>query len=387
MNQLSVFLLTRSLTTGGAEQQLVELAAGLSERGHEVGVGLFYRTGSPLEARMERAGIEIVDLGKSGRWDVGRFLLRTIRVLRGRKPAVIYSFLGGANIVAAAVTPFARGAKLVWSIRNSDFDMSVDHWLARLGHRIEAALARSPDAIIANSSAGRDFARSRGFPPSRIVVVPNGIDSCRFRPDAGLRAEQRRKLGLGDDQIAVGVLARLNSTKDYPTFLRAAATAAGTDDKARFLCVGSGAELDGLQRLARQLGIADRVIFTGELDSAAALNAFDIACSPSITEGFSNAIAEAMACGLPCIVTDVGDSAAIVGDAGTVVPRASPAALAAAIERQIRNLDEHDPSIPRRRIVESFSMEAMVERTMEVFRSVLSPAPPLNRPSAAPPSL
>lgn len=128
--------------------------------------------------------------------------------------------------------------------------------------------------------------------------------------------------------------------------------------------------MDALQRLAKSLGIADRVQFTGELDPAAALNAFDVSCSPSITEGFSNAIAEAMACGVPCIVTDVGDSALIVGDSGTVVPPSSPTALAQAIEQAIRGLGKHDPKRPRQRIVDNFSIDRMVDRTVEVFRQL-----------------
>lgn len=137
---------------------------------------------------------------------------------------------------------------------------------------------------------------------------------------------------------------------------------------ARFLCVGSGPDLDALQPLAKALGIADRVQFTGELDAGAALNAFDIACSPSVTEGFSNAIAEAMACGLPCVVTDVGDSALIVGDCGIVVPPSSPTILAQAIDKAIRGLDEFDRKKPRQRILEGFSIDRMVDRTIEVFR-------------------
>ena len=366
---LSVFLLTRSLTTGGAEQQLVALARGLCEGGHQVSIGVFYG-GGPLERGLESAGMEIVDLGKSGRWDVVPFLLRTAAALRLRKPDVLYSFLGGANLVASAVRRSVPRTKLVWSVRNSEFDMSVDHWVARAGHRLEAALAHAPDAIIANSSAGRDFAVSRGFPAGRITIVPNGIDTDRFRPDPGLRAEQRGKLGLSEDEIAIGVLGRLNATKDHASFLRAAAAVHARQPNCRFLCVGSGPELERLQRLAVDLGIADRVLFPGELDPAAALNAFDIACSSSITEGFSNALAEAMACGLPCAATDVGDSAMIVGDSGMVVPPASPADLAGAVERQIERLPAHDPAVPRARIVDNFSLAAMVDRTVEVFRSL-----------------
>ena len=366
---LSVLLLARSLETGGAERQLVELALGLKKRGHEVRVALFY-SGGALETPLRTASVEIVDLRKSGRWDFAGFLMRTRRLVRRLRPDVIYSFLGGGNIVTGLVRPFAGRTKLVWSVLNSAYDLSIDHWLARAGHRLEAALARTPDAIIANSSAGRAFAVQRGFPANKVAIVPNGIDTERFRPDAALRREQRRKLGLGEDQIAIGVLARLNATKDYPTFLRAAAEIAPRSPRARFLCVGSGSELDALQRLAHGLGIADRVQFTGELDAPAALNAFDIACSTSVTEGFSNAIAEAMACGLPCVVTDVGDSALIVGDSGTVVPASSPTVLVPAIEQVVRTLDEHDPRKPRQRIVEEFSIDRMVDRTVEIVRQL-----------------
>ena len=110
--------------------------------------------------------------------------------------------------------------------------------------------------------------------------------------------------------------------------------------------------------------------FTGGQDPVAALNALDIASSCSLFgEGFSNAIAEAMACGLPCIVTDVGDSRAIVGDFGTVVPAGSAAALAAAMQSVIATRKDHDPRLPRQKIVTEFSVSAMVERTLEALQS------------------
>lgn len=364
---LSIFLLARSLDVGGSERQLVELANGLRERGHDVHVALFYGGGA-LACELGAAGIDVIDLHKSGRWDVLPFLGKAIAALRRCRPDVIYSFLGGPNLVAAAIRRFAPQAALVWSVRNSSRDISVDNVAARLGFRLEAALARRADAIIANSSAGRDFAIGRGFPEHRIVVVPNGIDTARFRPDPELRAQQRLQLGLREDEIVVGVLGRLNATKDYPTFLRAAQRVARETPNVRFLCVGGGPELQRLERLATELGIRERVIFAGELDPVAALNAFDIACSPSLTEGFPNAVAEAMSCGLPCVVTDAGDSAAIVGSLGTVVPISSPEPLAKAIQERIERLAEHDPERPRARIVENFSVDAMVERTLDAFR-------------------
>jgi glycosyltransferase involved in cell wall biosynthesis len=121
-----------------------------------------------------------------------------------------------------------------------------------------------------------------------------------------------------------------------------------------------------------ELGLGDRLSFTGPLEPVSALNALDIACSCSVWgEGFSNSVAEAMACGLPVIVTDVGDSAMIAGNAATVVAPRAPEALADAILAQAAALDRHDPGVPRARIVENFSPAAMVERTLEAFRSHL----------------
>jgi glycosyltransferase involved in cell wall biosynthesis len=360
-------LLARSLEVGGTERQLVTLAKALNERDHRVRVGVFYKGGA-LESEIAGAGIELVHLHKTGRWDVLRFLGRAVATLRRDAPDVIYSFLGGPNVAAAIVSRFLPKTKLVWSIRNSSFDVSTDSAAARLGFRVEAALASQPQAIIANSAAGRHFAIARGFPAGKIFVVPNGVDTDRFRPDRRLRTDLRQQLGLSDDDLVVGVLARLNATKDYPIFLRAARLVVDALPEARFVCAGGGGEVRELQRLTRELGIAERVLFPGQLDAAAALNAFDIACSASLTEGFPNAIGEAMACGLPCVVTDAGDSAAIVANLGVVVPVSDPAALAEGLISQIGNLARHNPGRSRARMVENFSISAMAERTVAIFR-------------------
>jgi glycosyltransferase involved in cell wall biosynthesis len=158
--------------------------------------------------------------------------------------------------------------------------------------------------------------------------------------------------------------------KDHESFLRAAARVAALRPEARFLCIGEGSEgyRQALVRLAAGLGIADRVIWTGRCtDPAAALAGLDICCSSSsFGEGFSNAIGEAMACGLPCVVTDVGDSALLVGATGTVVPRRQPEALAEALLAEVGRLGEGRGGRARARIVENFSVDRMVERTLSL---------------------
>ena len=370
--RISVFLLARSLEVGGAERQLVSLAKGLHERGHCVTVCLFYRRGELLRD-IENCGIEIVDLKKKGRWDLVGVLARAIAAVRRLKPDVIYSFLGGANLISAWIRPFADRASYVWSVRASNMQLAEYEFVRRLAYKIECGLSRTADLVIANSRAGADYSISNGFPRDKLIVVPNGIDSDRFRTVPELRARVRNALELTDEEVAIGVMARLDPMKGHDVFLRAAAIAAKRVPNLRFLCIGEGPELERLERMGEELGLSRRLTFTGRLEPVSALNALDIACSCSVWgEGFSNSIAEAMSCGLPVIVTDVGDSALIVGDVGTVVPPRSAEALAEAIVTQAAALDHHDGRRVRNRIIENFSPAAMVEGTLAAFRERLS---------------
>jgi glycosyltransferase involved in cell wall biosynthesis len=367
---LAVVLLIRSLALGGAQRQLVQLALGLRERGHRVTVGVFY-SGGPLVAELEQADVPVIDLGKGGRWNNLGFLLRLRRMIAGSKPDVVYSFVGSANIFAALARPLVRGIKLVWSVRSSDMDLTRYDWAHRLAFAIECKLSPAADLIIANSRAGLEFAAERGFLRQRIAVVPNGIDISRFRPDAALRKAQRVRWGLTDDELAVGMLARLDPMKGYPDFLQAAAQVARGRSDVKFVCIGGGPEEEALKALAGQLGIAERVLFPGPTaDPVAALNGLDLFCSASITEGFSNSIAEAMACGLRCVVTDVGDSALLVDGCGLVVPRSSPALLAEGIGRQLETLGDGEFKDGRARIAAEYSIAAMVDRTVALFQGV-----------------
>jgi glycosyltransferase involved in cell wall biosynthesis len=352
---------------GGAERQLVELARGMQHRGHRVTVAAFYKRG-PLLRELEEARVRVIDLAKRGRWDAAGFLLRTRKAIRDAQPDLVYSFLGGANLVATAATAAMKSIRLVWSIRASRVDLSKYDWLHKASYRIERLLSNAPDLIIANSAAGRNFAAHQGFPRSKIHVVHNGIDVERFRPDPGLRRSQRKTWNLAATQVAVGVLGRLDPMKDQANFLRAAAVALQEAPNLRFLCIGDGPDRDKLGALAASLGITEHVTFTGIADSVGALNALDIACSSSSTEGFPNAVAEAMSCGLPCIVTDVGDSAIIVGDLGAVVPPRDPAALGAAIIACASELHAHSAAELRQRIVDNFGRDSMVDRTIALFR-------------------
>jgi glycosyltransferase involved in cell wall biosynthesis len=354
---MKVALVASKLDVGGAERQLVELARGLGRAGHEVVVVLF-RGGGALEPELD--GIAVRVAGKRGRWDLA-FLARLARVLRRERADVVYSFSPVANVFCALLRPALGGARLVWAVRASDMERLALDRASRVAYGMEARLAPLADRILVNSEAGRAALARRGIAPGRMRVVPNGVDLARFRFDAEGRARVRAELGLAASDVVVGIVARLDPAKDHPTFLRAAAQAG---PGLRFVAVGGGPARAALEALARELGVA--VVWTGtRADMAATYSALDVVCLSSVTEGFPNAVAEAMACGRPCVVTDVGDARRIVGDTGVVVPPADAAALA----RGLRALLDRPPVDTRRRIVLEYSTDALVARTLEELQA------------------
>ncbi|MCG9107127.1 glycosyltransferase [Laribacter hongkongensis] len=369
----TILFLTRSLDRGGAERQLVVLVKGLASRGHPVSVTVFFGGGA-FESELAGVGVRVINLGKQGRWDILPFLNRLVGLLRKERPTVIHSYLGVPNILVAVLKPLLPGTRIVWGVRASNMDLSRYDWLSRLAYALERRLVRFADRIISNSEAGKCHAIANGFPEGKMVVIPNGIDTEYFRFDPERRRQVRLAWGVGEDEILVGLAARLDPMKDHRVFLDAASLIASEHRNVRFVCVGGGPAdyAEALKQHAAALGLTNQLIWVGAQDDMPAVySALDIAASSSAYgEGFSNAIAEAMACGVPCVVTDVGDSAPIVGDTGNVVPAGDHRALAAEIQRltnlspdQRREMGE----ACRARVVSEFGIDRLVQRTEKVL--------------------
>jgi len=378
---LRIFFLIRSLDTGGANRQLVALARGLHDAGHEVQVGVFYSSGA-LQEELGAAGVPVIDLKKTGRWDTGGFIRRLVRAMKKVRPDIFYGFLGTPNMLGVLLKPLFPRMRVVWGVRASNMDLSKYDRATRISYDVERRLSRFAHLIICNSQAGLEHAERMGFPSRTMCVVYNGIDTERFRPDLAARRGLRAEWGVADDEILIGLLARVDPMKDHATFIRAAALMAETRP-VRFAAIGSGPDdyVAGLRRLGDELGLGNRFLWIEEVqDAPAALNALDLSCSSSVTEGFSNAVAEAMACGLPCVVTDVGDSALLVGDTGWVVPHSDPEALAAALVEAVGEVGSDRGERARRRIVENFSVTNLVDTTADLLRDQSGGAGPSARP-------
>jgi glycosyltransferase involved in cell wall biosynthesis len=300
-----------------------------------------------------------------------------LSALDEERPDMLYAFLPGPNLMACLAMRRVEGLKVVWGVRASDMDLGRYAWLTRVSYLLERRLSRWPHLIISNSTAGRRHAVAHGFPDDEhFIVIPNGIDVERFRPDAELGQAVREEWGVLPGQTLIGIVARLDPMKDYPTFLHAAAKLVRHDPTIRFVGVGKGPDdyRDLLEEKSRNLGLEGRMIWAGARgDLPAIYNAIDLLVSSSVSEGFSNVLGEAMACGVPCVATDVGDAREILGDIGAIISRGDPDALAEGVlcmlERRCGEGTRFSAEL-RQRVIEKFSVDMLVKRTSEALNAV-----------------
>lgn len=373
----SILFLLRSFNLGGAERQLCALAAGLKESGYSVKIAVFY-TGGPLEAEARAMGIQIVDLKRRGRWDLFHFFLRLVRLIRGEKPDILHSYLQVPNIWSAFVKIVLPHVKVVWGIRASNVAMEKYGWQAQLTDRVESLLARIPDWIICNSQAGMRYAVEKGYPHEKLCVIANGTDTERFFPDRKSGLKLREQWGIRANEKLIGMVGRMDPMKDYPNFLQAASLLVQEREDIRFVCVGGGPDkyIHEYRDLARSLNLKRFLIWAGEQSNMLNIyNSLDVmALTSAFGEGFSNAIGEAMACGVPCVATDVGDAAQLIGTLGEIIPPRDSEALKQGILTMLNRL-ENETSLAAKvtqRITEQFSTAKLVSRTTDILNQVFS---------------
>jgi glycosyltransferase involved in cell wall biosynthesis len=368
---MKIVLLIRSLNIGGAERQVVETARGLSLLGYDVRVFTFY-SGGYLSELLQAHGIELVCLKKQGRWDALGFIDRLRRELKKISPDCVYCFLTSSNVLGLVAGRMAAVPRIVWGVRASNMVLKSYDRVSRLEFFLARLLSRFSDAIIFNSDAGARFHLDAGFCGRAASVIGNGINTDEFFFNEAGRRRVRAELGIHPGHPVLGLSARLDPMKGHKIALQALSNISSRFPTARLLCAGGGNTSEDLRAFAKQLGVADRVLWMGpRTDIRDVYSAVDVACSSAIWgEGFSNALAEAMACERVCIATDVGDSARILGDCGWIVPPGDVDALATAWTAALSLGAPERAEIgarARQKIKNEFSVRAMAVRTAAVL--------------------
>ena len=366
------------LDTGGAEMMLVKLLEG-GDRQRWRATVLSLRDRGTLGERIEGLGVPVSTLGLRGGVPGPGQVVRLVRQLRRVEPQVIQGWMYHGNLAASVGQALGRrGTPVIWNIRYTLNGRTQEKLLTAGVIRLGALLSARATRIVYNSHTSARQHADIGYTTARSVVIPNGFDTDRFAPSAAARSTIRQRLGVADDGVLIGRIGRYHPMKDYPGFLQAAAMLSRERPHVRFVLAGQGVDQSNreLTDLVHALEVGDKVHMLGEVRPINALMAsLDICCSSSaFGESFPNVVGEAMSCGVPCVTTDVGDSAAILAEAGSVVPPKDPTALAAAC-RALSDLsiDERRRlgTQGRTRVVNEFSLPRIVERYESLYTDVL----------------
>ena len=370
------------LQTGGAETVLTRLLTH-APRSAAVSSVISLMSGGPLETRLREAGVMVESLGMTRAVPSLRGIARFRRVIRQWRPDVIQGWMYHGNLAAwyGSRVCDSRPAT-VWNVRQTLSALRRERPLTRAVIRLNRRLAGSIDTIVYNSEAARAQHERFGFLSDRAVVIPNGFDCRVFRPDPAAGQRLRAELGIAPDQALVGLVNRFHPMKGHGVFLQAARLLLDRGAQSRFICAGRDVtwENQELRQWARQYHLEAHLHLLGERsDTPQLFAALDVACCSSIWgEGFPNVVGEAMACATPCVATDVGDTAEVLGEAGRVVPVRDPAALANALYA-VLNLPLASRTAlgqsGRDRIIARYSLEEMVQRYHALYFELASRRP------------
>jgi len=359
-----IVYVTAGLRGGGAEAMLTRLATAQPGVADEITLVSLL----PAEGHIDRlvaGGVTVVELQFDRVGGAAAGLVKLAKLIADSRPDIVQGWMYHgdlAALVALVMSGRRKQTRLVWSIRCSDMDLRHYGRGLRLVVKACTLLSGSPDLVTANSAAGLKSHLALGYRPRRAEVVANGVDIDEFRPDPAVRQAVRTELGIPENAMVLAHVARVDPMKDHGSFL--AAMMELPDLFA--LLVGAGTE---------NLPAAANVLRLGRRQDVARLfAAADFTVSSSgFGEGFSNALAEGMACGLPAIATDVGDAKLILGDTGLVVPPENPRALAAAIRTLAREpaaARSDRRAKARARIVDNFAMTHAVQRYAGLYASL-----------------
>lgn len=373
---LRVLHVITGLGTGGAEMALYRLITSFRRADcrytHTVVALTPHGT---MRQRFHDAGIELVvfDFKRS---PLSGFL-HLIELVRETRPDIVQTWLYHADLLGGMAACLAGNRNVIWGVHTSSLSSGGTSPVTRGIQRLCAWTSKFiPHTIVCAAETARRVHLEVGYDVRRLVVVPNGFDLSELAATVEERSARRSECGIGEHEVVIGSLGRFNEDKDQRNFIRAAGLLARRSPEVRFLMVGKdldrrNAELTGW---IADTGHPDRFLLLGERrDVPACLAAMDIYCLHSRTEAFPLALGEAMAMGLPSVVTDVGDAARMVGDTGMVVPKEDPDSLARGLACLLAMTQEDRHRLGRKaraRIQAEFTMEHVRRKFESIYQQI-----------------
>lgn len=372
---MRVLHLITGLSTGGAQRALHNLLEGGLGHKYDSAVLSLQDEGS-MGSRIRELQVPVHQLHMRRNIPTLGTVMRLRQIVRQLQPDVIQGWMYHGNLSACLAAHLApNNPSVVWNIRHSLYDLKAEKPLTRHVIRANRLLSANPQGIIYNSSLSRIQHEAFGFQSSKASLIPNGFDLQQLQAKQETGAAVRHELSLPLNAIVIGHVARFHPMKDHASFLKAAVRVAQEHPLVRILLVGREVSLQN-PALAGIVPprLVDRFVFMGERNDAHRLiQAMDSFCLSSWSEAFPNVLGEAMACGIPCVTTDVGDSGDIVQDTGMIVPASDTDSLAVALETMIRKSPQERRTLgraARARVENHYSLDAVVERYSDLYETL-----------------
>jgi glycosyltransferase involved in cell wall biosynthesis len=371
---MKVVHIITGLDIGGAElmlKRLVEPHHGRTDYQHSV---ISLTDIGEVGQQLKNQGISVEAMGMRSSLSVFLILWRLTRMLRVMSPDIVQTWMYHADLLGGLAARFAANRNVIWGVRTTDVRAGGSTQTAVVRRLCAWLSYRVPHTIICAAEASRQVHQSLGYDATKMTVVQNGFDMSRLTSTPEQALALRVDCGCDEKDILIGSIGRFHPVKDHKNFIDAAAILGPRFPQLRFLMVGRDLDPDNAQLTLwiKQTGFADRFVILGQRsDIPVCLSAIDIYCLHSRTEGFPNVLGEAMAMGVPCVTTDVGDAAVLIGDCGEVVPKADSASLAGGVEKLLELTASERMALGLKgkiRIKDNFSLS----RTREQFELLYS---------------
>jgi glycosyltransferase involved in cell wall biosynthesis len=374
--RIKILHVINDLAMGGSEMALYRLLS-LTDLDVFDPVVISLREPSTLRGRIEALGVPVLSARMSAPIPGPASIWRLVRLVRKVNPDLMQGWMYHGSLAAQLAGRFsARAVPVIWSIHNCLHSLSQEKRATALVIKLCALLSPRADHIVFVSHANRWQHEAIGYSRKNNSIIPNGFDFFNLASYQEARRSVRAELGLSEDALLIGHVGRFHSSKDHGTFLRAAALLASEQPSAQFVLCGRDVDCNNnaLMNLCRELNLTGRMHLLGERrDAQRLIAAFDLLCSSSQAEACPNVIIEAMACGVPCVVTDVGDMPRMIGETGRVVPPVDPNTMAEALKEMIvlgakgRNALGN---AARERVIEKFSLDSVVRQYESRYKDV-----------------
>jgi glycosyltransferase involved in cell wall biosynthesis len=364
-----------SLDIGGAERALLELCTALDRRRFSSSV-VFLTGAGALEPRFRQVGVPTRSAGMRAVRPRARDIATLFQFGRAIRPDIIHGWMYHGNLSAHMLAAGVLRVPVLWNVRHSAENLSTDSLGTRRIIALGASLSRLPKAIVYNATSSARAHEVIGYAPKKTIVIPNGFDHARFRPDSLAGGEFRREVGVPGDAPLVGIVARNHPAKDLATFLTAANLIGERLPNVHFVLCGPGLSLlEPPQGTFPGLSIPNRLhVLEARADVERLYAALDLFVLTSVSESFPNVLGEAMATGVPCVTTAVGDAPDIVGDTGRVVQPRDPHAVAEAaltLLRESMEQRERRRVAVRNRICALYPIEQVAGRYERLYEHIL----------------